>query len=429
MGLPRFTFTDRAAPFIELGVGDTRTDVGVARWDVAHWDNATDATWSGSEPLWIDQTCHGYTIEVQAGRQRNVDTFAPATVTVVLDNQSGWADATLLTLQPGRPLRVGVDHVVSGRHILFRGIIDAVTPSYTPTAGDTVELSAVCALGEVGRVGLEDLGDPGVGGTETADIRVHRILNAARWPMPHRDVAVSGVACLPTRLGQQVADMFAVVSESTGGAVYGDTAGRVAFRGRDWQMFLPDDPPDATIGNGGGDVCPSEWQLSHRRDDMVTKVILAREGVEESHVYNDETGQTLYGVETWEALDLICSADVQLLTIATRQFRVRGGASSTQRVERVLLDAATGDAVVDVVAAVNVFDQPSRYRCRLNLSRGVVFDAEMLATGVRHVMTPDEWTCDIDLDAAAPFATAAGRWDSAAWNLATWADLTERQAA
>ena len=161
MSLPRFTFTSRAAPFIEVGVGDVRTDLGVARWDVAHWDDTEDATWSGSEPLWVDETCHGYAIELAAGRQRNTDTFAPATATIVLDNTSGWADETLLTLRPGRAMRIGIDHTTLGRVVLFNGIVDAVAQTYTPESGDSVEISALCALGEVGRVELADLGDPG----------------------------------------------------------------------------------------------------------------------------------------------------------------------------------------------------------------------------------------------------------------------------
>ena len=238
----------------------------------------------------------------------------------------------------------------------------------------------------------------------------HRILNAAKFLSAKRDIAESGVSCVATRLGQQVADMFSIVGESTGGALYGDTNGKLVFRGRDWQMYRPDVPVDVTIGNvGGGDVCPSEWQLAHRRDDLVTQVVLGRDGLDEvPFTYNDAVGQGLYGVESFEATDLVCSATSQLTTLATRLFRVRGGANSKQRVERVLIDTATSEAALDLATTVTVYDPPTRARCRLALSRGVIFDAEMLATGVRHTMTPDEWSCDIDLDAAAPFAIGGG---------------------
>lgn len=425
MSLPKFSFSSRARPFIEVGTGDVRTDLGVARWDVAHWDNPADATWSGAEPLWVDETCYGYTIELAAGRQRNTDVFAPATATIALDNSDGWADATLLTLRPGRSLRVGVDHATLGRHVLFRGIVDAVAQSYRPGGGDTVEISAVCMLGDVGRSDLAKLGAP-VGAGEPADVRVNRILNVVKFPGSKRDVQQSATTCLATDHGRQVADAFNIVAESTGGAIYGDTKGNIVFRDRDWQMFLDTSLPDAAIGNvTTGDVCPSEFHLSHRRDDLVTQVILGREGVDTvPFTYDQASGQGLYGVETFSATDLVCETTTDLNAIATRLFRVRGGYSSTERVERVLVDAARSDDALDLITTASPFDPPSRYRCRLRLGRGVVFNAQMLVTGVRHSMTPTSWTCDIDLDDAAPFESSVARWDSAHWKLSYWAGIT-----
>ena len=36
----------------------------------------------------------------------------------------------------------------------------------------------------------------------------------------------------------------------------------------------------------------------------------------------------------------------------------------------------------------------------------------MLVTGLRHVITPDRWTCRIALDLANPFIAIGGRWSN-----------------
>jgi hypothetical protein len=466
---------------IQIGIGDTRVDTGTALWGTARWNTAGDE-WSGAEPLWLDVTCDSFSAEFAYGRQRNTDAFAPGTANVAFQNLSGWGDPStageepaVLTLRPGRAIRIGVDHAVDGRVWLWRGFVDAVMPIYDPTDVDRVELEAICALGEVGRVQLAEVA-VGVGDGEMAGTRVRRILDVASWPASKRDIDDdTGVVMLPTVFGEQVVDMFVAITDSVGGSIYGDTQGRVAFRGREWQSFVVGTPPDATIGNiasatlvelpaveapagsglytppagttvsespagsglytsatdyvdpdgdglfyfagvaATGDVCPSSWEMSSRRNDIVTRIALGRETDDVPKVYNDPTGQALYGVETWEATDLVCASSAQLDLLASRLFRTRGYLN-TPRVERVRLEAATADAVVDLITRLDVF-APSRYRCRLGYDRGVVFDTEMFATGVAHMMTPESWTVDVDLDSAKPYrqVTNVAHWDTARW--------------
>jgi hypothetical protein len=79
-------------------------------------------------------------------------------------------------------------------------------------------------------------------------------LNVAKWPNAARSIDTTGVTMLATVLGDQAADLLAITAESVGGAVYGDENGRVVFRGRDWQLYPPDEPVAWTVGNHvGGD--------------------------------------------------------------------------------------------------------------------------------------------------------------------------------
>jgi hypothetical protein len=429
--LATFTFTDRVRPFVELGVGDSRTDIGVGRWDQSHWDNATDATWAGTEPLWLDVTCDSHSVETSIGRQRVTDAFAPGTATLTLANTSGWADPqppsddlTLMSVRPGRAIRVGVDHDTLGRRVLFRGFVDRSEPRYDPTFTDVVDLSCIDALGEVGRVQLAAVADPGVGAGENAGSRIHRYLNAAKWPVAKRSIVGTGVTMSATTFGQQVADLLTQCADSAGGACFGDETARIVFRGRDWQTYEPSDPVDGTLGNiAAGDACPNGWVLSSDRRDIITQVVLARESdAVPFPPWDDSAGQSLYGVETFERTDLICESATQLDTLAARILRTRGW-QVTPRVERVDLDAATSDIVLDVMASATPYE-PSRYRCRLALARGVIFDAELFVTGVRHTIAPEAWFCQLDLDLAAPYVTKAGYWDGDDWDQATWAGPT-----
>lgn len=423
MTLAAFTFTDRARPVIELGIGDTVTASAV--WDTARWDNPA-ALWSGDEPEWHDITCDTFSARCEYGRQATTDRFIPGTATIVVDNTSGWADPNTtdppaeLTVRPGRAVRISVDHALYGRRVLFRGFVDAMTPVHSPVDVDTVELACIDALGEVGRATLKPAATAGYGG-EWASIRTARILDAAMWSAAARDIRPSSEALIADDLGGQVADLLGQVADSAGGAVFGDLDGRIAFRPRDWQTYTPGTPVDGTIGNvDPGDVCPTRWERPFDRADIATRAIIGRD-LATAVVADDTDGINKYGIEPFERVDLLTQNDASLALFASRILNTRASATAP-RVRSVSLDAATTDAALDLMATVDVY-RPSRYRCRLTYPppRGPVFDAEYFATGVAHDLTPSAWTLQLNLDVAAPFAAVGGRWDQAQWDLALWA--------
>jgi hypothetical protein len=205
MAEPEFSFTDNAAPIVEIGLGDSRVPTGDATWDSAVWDDA-DAVWVGGEPTWRDVSCYAVEAEVARGRDRATDRFAPGTAGVVLNNADGWADmagspleVTATSLRPGRSIRIGVDVYSIGRVWLFRGVIDRVAPAYDPVRPDNVKLDCVDMLGEVGHIKLLD--SPPVGGDDTVPERINRILDACRHPVDKRIVNHGATAYLDTSQG------------------------------------------------------------------------------------------------------------------------------------------------------------------------------------------------------------------------------------
>jgi hypothetical protein len=273
MTTPTIDRLEGVRPFVEIAVGSSYTDAAAGQWDVDLWDDP-GATWAGDQPMWLDVTCNVMDVTTRAGRERVIDKWEVGTATVTCNNADGWADFptsiadladddTLLSIRPGRPIRIGVQ--VYGREAttLWAGYIDAANPSYSPDEVDTMTFECVDAKGDAGRVDLAKLAAP-AGASETVSARVNRILTAGGWPTYRRVIDGSGVALKATSLGGKTIDLLDRAAESTGGAVYGDLGadGRdpaVVFRARDWIDYPASSPPAGTIGNAGYQGAPGSW--------------------------------------------------------------------------------------------------------------------------------------------------------------------------
>lgn len=416
-------------PWCELGVGDSRVPTGAARWDIDLWDDA-EALWAGTEPTWLDVSCEVIAATSTAGRVRIIDAFTIGSSEITFRNRDGWADLTgrpfppaELPLRPGRQIRWGVD-TPAGRHVLHRGYVDVADPTYRPYGDDTVTITSVDALGEAGRVKLARLG-AAVGDGETATARITRLLDAARWPATMRDLDPTGGRVLATLLGDQVANLLGVTADSVGGSVFGGLDGRVVFRHRDWQTYVPGTPVDGTIGNvDAGDVCPSAWDLSWARSDVAAVVRMATTAGLEATA-TDQTALIAIGPEPFERADLISYTVGDLQTLANRALRTRG-INTMPCVQGVALDAAydPGDGSYAELMATARPEIPTRLRCRLVDSGRDVFDDELFVTATAHTITSTgRWWTELGLDVAAPFAAVGGRWDAAWWDQALWSDV------
>jgi len=418
-------------PVIDVGIGDRYDAAAVAGiWGTgpgdplaARWSTPGDANeWGGNEPLWNDIACEVLECSTFTGRDGSVEKFNVGTATIVVRNLDGWADFrppadpdNVLTIRPGRQIRVGVQVDGAATQWLWRGVIDVTEPGYRPGEGDIVTLGCIDAKGDVGRGRLPTTAAP-VGDGDKGYQRVARTLNAAGWPAARRRLDVDTVAMLATEYGSQVADELDRTAESVSGHVYGDLAGRVVFRRRDWMTWPGTTPVTATIGNvGAGDVCPAGWEQRFGRDDLTTVAIVGRPG-ETPIIQTSAEAYGLYGYEPWERGDLLPADTFELSRVASR-VRTARSPSTMPRVAAVILDAATGDGdVAPVMAAVSPFT-PTRLRCRHRRATGeLAFDRTMMVVGVTHTVSPvDGWTCRIALDDALPYRNVdnPARWDDA----------------
>ena len=414
----RFTFTQRAAPFCEVGFDDVRVGHTAAKWDHHAWDTPL-AKWSGVEPSWRDVSCEVWEASCEYGRASLTDRYVPGQANIIARNLDGWGDPQQSGLRPGRAIRFGVDHVEHGRVVLFRGFIDAVVPVYDPSHTPTVELQCIDALAEVNRATLLAFPEPYPGQGDLPHERIATILTRARWPESKRDLKQSSVALMADAQGGQVADLLGRIADSSGGAVWGDKEARIGFRSRDWQMFNPVTPVDATLGNvEPTDVCPGTWERPFDRASISTRVVFGRDP-ETAIVQDDDEGMALYGMESLERLDLLTLSDADIVSLAARTLATRSH-TTMPRVRSVSLDARMGPRQLDVMTLADPFT-PTHYRCRLVEQDGrLVFDDRYMTTALAHTITADVWQLEMNLDLAAPYAVAGGRWDQAGWDQATW---------
>lgn len=319
----------------------------------------------------------------------------------------------------GMYMRVGIDHTELGKHWLFRGYIDELVPVYMPERPDALKITGICALGEAGRVEIDNVGTPA---ESDAHDRIHQILNRANWPRAMRSVSDEATPMSRYPNGRAV-DALTRVAESCGGAVYGDpVTGKLTFRGRDWQTSDGTEP-DAVISNYHGPfprlpvVCPSGWEMAWRRSTTTSRAFFTAESTGVTRAWRAVIAERYFGIEDYHASLLTVSTEA-LNELAWRHLRLRS-VRVFPRVEAVQLDAATADECLDLMTTAT-FTGPSLYRCQLRRNNEFVFNNLYLLTGIRHRITPEAWTSRFALHRASAYIEEGAKWGRAQWGRGTW---------
>jgi hypothetical protein len=430
MATARIVTVPGVRPVFQVAVGDSDIAVGQAVYDTARYDDYPNATYGGLDADWMDDSCDVLEATTWYGRQRTIDAFDVGTATINVANPGGlWDypptdpdDTAVLSLRPGRQIRVGVVAGTAPPTWLWRGWIDATQPSYDPTAGPTVTVNCVCAKGEYGRVETLRVAAP-VGAGETVHTRIGRIADQANVPAQRRLFDQSAVTLVGTQFGGRVTQLWDQAAQSAGGDVAGDNNGVVRYMARDWQTWGPNTVPDGFIGNRDvpGEVCPNSWEPLFNRSDFASRINYGRLGEDAKAPLDDLAAQGKFNIETYNMVSMLTQDDAELANLAARALRVRNF-TRAPRIAACTLDAAR-PGVVALLAAASPF-KPSMYVCGLVEDGRAVFTRTMYLTGIAHTITPARWTARLALDDAAPWTTPAEtRYDAAHYNTDLYSKL------
>lgn len=400
----------------QLGIGATRTDVGLDVWDTALWDSGA---WSGLEPLWVDVPCtRVVSARIQGGRKNVWDSFDTGTLSLeIVDEENRYAyypddSGEFLELRPGSPIRL-VGLFQGLRYPLFRGYVEIITERISGEAVITVRIDGQDALGQIARV--DNLERAAEGANDTTTERVTRLLDSAQWPTEWRELDATTVRHQATTLAAPALDEMFLVVWTEGGAVYGDRYGQIRLRSRTW---LVDDyfsvNTQRVVGNVSG-VCPAEIVWSRAADSVVNDVSLARVGGT-AITTRDEDSISRMGKRSWHRYDLSAVDDYPVASRAEQLLAERSEGRLT--IDSIVID---GDAVEDWPFILGV-----DYGWRLEVHyRHPVYGWELqlpvFVQSIQQEIRPDGWQLSLGVDDVNPY-DARAYWDAAKWDseLARW---------
>lgn len=410
-------FMDWLRLSIELGIGDSNSPNVSTLWGTARWGAGT-SKWSGLEPSWLDVTARGLDVSITRGRARYTDRVGASGAVVRADNADGWltwnSDALgAIDARPGRQLRLRAQTLADGVfHDLWRGYVETIDDQYQPWERPQAALVCQDAMAQVGHVDLPER--PPEGGSERTDERIGRILTAADWPMPWRDLARGQVTCQATTMARNLADEAGVTADSEGGVVYAHTNGFVRFQNRDWLRTAPYAITVQAILGPGGAVCGSEHRVVRDGADVRNDVQMARAGGTAQRETNEDS-ISRYRRRTYQRMDLICETDAQVQLLVHRMI-------TTRSIGSVRLTDVTVP-VVDAASAAFVTSVDYGWRLR------VVWEAEdgseswsrdVHVMGLNHRIRPDGWELVLTVDDAS--ASPAQPWGTGLWGNAHWTE-------
>jgi hypothetical protein len=296
--------------------------VGVAWWDVGHWDQQVfGGTWS-----WVDVTCDVREFATQRGRDTPLDRFRVGTAAVTLTN----VDRKYSTLTPPATS----PYVVGGRSALGAGTVMRVGylcdgswwPTFTgvaeqwtelpdyPGGDNALDVTLVETTSDLATVDRPATTSQGNG--ETGDQRFARLLADAGWRWPTRaasSVGASAAVLATTMEGNRLGECYLTADSLRRTRFYADADGAAR-----WDDGVHEAGVLGTIcfdKVASGRPSPADTVLADDTLRMVNDVTMARVGSTAVRVV-DNASRDRFGPYTYQRMDLVAWTDTDVVNLA-----------------------------------------------------------------------------------------------------------------
>lgn len=213
---------------VEIAVASTSP-----AWSVSAWNDAQWAQTDTSLGNFVDVTCDCSEVHLSGGATAADGALTrwearTATITLWGPKFDPWNGPWAGQLTPGMPVRVRWHPPGDPTwRPAFTGTVDDAGYTWDPATNQTtlgaVDDTAILAA-------WDGLAQAEVGGGETADQRVNRILDAASWPSTARNIAASTTKVIPTTLAGTAWEMLIAVADTDLAMCWVDRAGTLNYQ-------------------------------------------------------------------------------------------------------------------------------------------------------------------------------------------------------
>lgn len=271
------------------------------------------------------------------------------------------------------------DAILSATYALFTGWADSWAETAVDYSAGYSEVTLAATDGQKVLAGITIPAAAAVGAGEDSGARVHRILNAAGWPLAARIIGTGDSALQATTFGDTALVLAQLAAGSEIGALYVDGSGNAVFRHR---RALITDTRSATVqavfGDLPGTVQAAGTELAcasvSRADDDTTiasDIQITRAGGTLQEVTDYDAVAHFRFPRTFTSTGLLLASDAEALSYA--QFVLYVGKSDENRFEALAVDPLADPASLypqvlgrDIGDRIQVWRSPSGVASRVS---------------------------------------------------------------
>lgn len=284
------------------------------------------------DEVWVDITEDVVAIDIDRGRQRDIDEFVPAVGDIRLRNEDRAWDPTNTDSQyfgqvePMRAVQITGTPSGGGPAVVYHGfVLDFL--QRLGGAGKTSEVTAVCA-DSMSLLGLADMDDiVSAFDGDLSGARITRVLDRTEVDFPSglRDIDTGDATLGPTTLGENALQYLQRVARSEMGALYAAREGDLTFKAR----TTPPGDSQVTFSDDGADVGYQDAGTSFGADLLRNRITGSGTSGNERSTSDPASIEAYKGVRTLPRGQLLLQADADvdaqldwlLSRFATPEFR------------------------------------------------------------------------------------------------------------